>query len=93
MKTPAHSKQHAYIDGVRDRVAERLTPSQWRMLFDIRDHGDPMYSRSDRAAGTLGSLRRLGLIDRAEKLTPAGIRTCRVEWRNDRDESAATRKK
>ena len=74
-------KPHAYIDGVRERTAERLAPSQWRMLFDVRDHGDPMYSRSDRAAGTLRSLQHLGLLRGETKLTPAGLRLCRVEWR------------
>ncbi len=75
-------KLRAYIDGQRDPAAEKLSAAQWQMLFDIRDHGDPMFSRSDRAAGTLGSLLRLGLINRKETLTVAGLRLCSVEWRD-----------
>jgi len=71
----------AYIDGRRDPAAQRLSPSQWRMLFDIRDHGDPMYSRYARAAGSLASLQKSGLVTRTESLTPLGERFCRVEWR------------
>jgi len=75
-------KPHAYIDGVRDRSAEKLSAAQWQMLFDIRDHGNPMHSRYDRASGTLRSLVTLGLVRRRdEKLTPTGERICRVEWR------------
>ena len=75
-------KKRAYIGGNREPAAERLSASQWQMLFDIRDHGDPMYSRYDRAAGTLAALRRLGLVDRLRnRLTPAGLRFSRVEWR------------
>ena len=76
-----HSKQHAYIDGARSKAAERLSPAQWRILFDLRDHGDPFYSRADRAAGSLRALQRLGLIIREEKLTPLGLAFCTVEWR------------
>lgn len=77
----AHSRQHAYIDGVRERSAERFSPAQWRILFDLRDHGDPFYSRFDRAAGSLRSLQKQGLVRGEKKLTPAGERICRVEWR------------
>jgi len=78
----AFKKQHAYIEGVRSRAAERLSPAQWRILFDLRDHGDPFYSRSDRAAGSLRSLQKLGLIIREERLTPLGLAFCAVEWRD-----------
>lgn len=71
----------AYVGGQYHAKAQALTEAQWRMLFDIRDHGDPMFSRYDRAAGTLRSLQRLGFV-RGEKLTAEGERVCAVEWRH-----------
>lgn len=74
-------KPQAYIDGVRHKMAERLSPAMWRILFDIRDHGDPFYSRADRAAGSLRSLQQKGLVRGENILTDRGRDFCRVEWR------------
>lgn len=73
--------QHAYIDGTRFKEAERLSPAMWRILFDIRDHGEPFFSRSDRAAGSLRSLQKQGLVLGENQLTARGLYFCRVEWR------------
>jgi hypothetical protein len=75
-------KQRAYINGQRNRIAERLSSAQWRILFDLRDHGDPFYSRADRAAGSLRALQKIGLVQGEEKLTPLGVEFCAVEWRD-----------
>jgi hypothetical protein len=43
-------KLHAYINGQRNRAAEKLTPAMWLMLHDTHDHGAPCYSLSGRSA-------------------------------------------
>lgn len=73
--------RHAYVDGERDRAAERLSPAMWGIIHDLAQHGDPFHSRSDRAAGSLRSLQRLGFVKGEKVLTPAGRRLTRVVWK------------
>lgn len=78
-------KMRAFIDGVRDKEAEKLTPSMWRMLHDVDQHGDPAYSRHGRAehgsaSGTRWALNTRGLMKGVE-LTEAGRRLLSVDWR------------
>ena len=78
-------QMHAYVDGVRDKTVEKLTPSMWQMLWDTARHGDPSYSRHGRAergsaSGTRWALNTRGLL-KGHELTDAGRRLLTVEWR------------
>ncbi|AHF95036.1 hypothetical protein OPIT5_00435 (plasmid) [Opitutaceae bacterium TAV5] len=80
-------KLQAYIDGIRRKDVERLTPAMRQMLFDTRDHGDMTHSLRGRSAfggasRTHATLKRLGLMD-GDKLTDAGRVACSAEWREE----------
>jgi len=76
----------AYLNGTRNRELEKLTPAMWRMLFDLRDHGDSGYSLKGMSAyggatGTSAALRRRGLMS-SNQLSDSGRAACAVEWRD-----------
>lgn len=76
--------QHAYVNGVRRKDLESLSPSMWKMIFDLKEHGDAYYSRSSRseyggANGTFAALTKRGFLTNGF-LSRLGYESCKVEW-------------
>lgn len=76
---PTKPPLHAYVQGVRDRDLEKLSPAMWELLWEANAFG----GRAPYDAMRLSTRRALagkGLVD-GWQLTTLGRRALRVEWR------------
>lgn len=71
-------KQFAYVDGVRAKELDKVSPPQWRFLHEFETN--PLDHRRRSYFSTRSAMFKRGFIV-GNMLTVAGRRALRVEWR------------